>query len=44
MTGFHDINIVMASAPQSNGVTRAYSKAVYIGAPGDAAQEPDAGA
>ncbi len=33
MTGFHDINIVMASAPQSNGVTRAYSKAVDIGAP-----------
>ena len=44
MTGFHDINIVMASAPQSNGVTCAYSKAVDIGAPGDAAQEPDAGA
>lgn len=25
--------VIMASAPQSNGVTRAYSKAVSIGAP-----------
>ena len=31
--------IVMASAPQSNGVTRAYSKAVRVGAPLDAASE-----
>ena len=31
--------IVMASAPQSNGVTRAYSKAVRVGAPLEAASE-----
>lgn len=31
--------IVMASAPQSNGVSRAYSKAVGIGAPKDAVSE-----
>ena len=31
--------IVMASAPQSNGVTRAYSKAVAIGAPKDAVSD-----
>ena len=31
--------IVMASAPQSNGVTRAYSKAVAIGAPRDAVSD-----
>ena len=31
--------IVMASAPQSNGVTRAYSKAVGIGSPRDAVSD-----
>ena len=31
--------VVMASAPQSNGVTRAYSKAVRVGAPLEAASE-----
>lgn len=31
--------IVMASAPQSNGVTRTYSKAVRVGAPLEAASE-----
>lgn len=31
--------IVMASAPQSNGVTRAYSKAVRVGAPLEAASQ-----
>ena len=31
--------IVMASAPQSNGVTRAYSKAVRVGAPLEAVSE-----
>lgn len=31
--------IVMASAPQSNGVSRAYSKAVGIGTPKDAVSE-----
>ena len=31
--------IVMASAPQSNGITRAYSKASQIGAPLEAASE-----
>ena len=31
--------IIQASAPQSNGVTRAYSKAVQIGAPLEAVCE-----
>ena len=31
--------VVMASAPQSNGVTRAYSKAVAIGAPREAVSD-----
>ena len=31
--------VIMASAPQSNGVTRAYSKAVAIGAPRDAVSD-----
>ena len=30
-----DLKLIMASAPQSNGVTRAYSKAVGIGTPKD---------
>ena len=31
--------IIMASAPQSNGVTRAYSKAVRIGSPKEAVSD-----
>ncbi len=31
--------VIMASAPQSNGVSRAYSKAVGIGTPKDAVSE-----